>query len=205
MAQTTFKINEVIDIQENNTLSLINDKLENMGTVVIKDMNIDVYYPDGDHENYGEDFQKLLDKVQENGWMFIKLLKGDTRWKEFNPNPKGKNVNDCSIRAYCKANNLTWDEAFDLACKVAKEEKDIINAGKVCHKILTEHLGWTLNEESKKVKTKDRITVQEFALTHNYGTYVLMCKSHAVVVSNGFIYDSWDSGNKKMHYFYEKK
>lgn len=205
MAQTTFKINEVIDIQENNTLSLINDELENMGTVVIKDMNVDVYYPDGEHEEYGEDFQKLLDKVQENGWMFIKLLKGDTRWKEFNPNPKGKNVNDCSIRAYCAANDMKWDEAFDLACKVAKEEKDIINAGKVCHKILTEHLGWTLNEESKKVKTKDRITVQEFALTHNYGTYVLMCRSHAVVVSNGFIYDSWDSGSKKMHYFYERK
>ena len=97
MAQTTFKINEVIDITENNTLSLINDEIENQGTVVIKDMNVDVYYPNGEHEEYGEDFQKLLDKVEDNGWMFIKLLKGDTRWKEFNPNPKGKNVNDCTI------------------------------------------------------------------------------------------------------------
>lgn len=205
MAQTTFKINEVIDITENNTLSLINDEIENQGTVVIKDMNVDVYYPNGEHEEYGEDFQKLLDKVQNNGWMFIKLLKGDTRWKEFNPNPKGKNVNDCSIRAYCKANDMTWDEAFDLACRVAKEEKDIINSSKVCHKILTEHLGWTLNAESKKVKSKDRITVQEFALSHNYGTYVLHVKGHLVTVKDGWIYDSWDSGQKKVTHFYEKE
>lgn len=204
MAQKTFKINEVINIEENNTLSLINENLQNMGTVVIKDLNVDVYYPNGEHEDYKQDFQKLLDKVEENGWCFIKLLKGDTRWKEFNPNPKAKRVDDCSIRAYCKANDLSWDEAFDIACKVAKEEKDIINSGKVCHKIITEKLGWTLNEESKKVKTKDRETVQEFCLKHNYGKYILHVRGHLVTVVDGFFYDTWNSGEKKVTHFYEK-
>lgn len=90
MTQTNFKINEIIDIKENNTLSLVNDSLENQGTVVIKDMNIDLYYPSGEHESFGDDFGKLLDKVNTHGWAFIKLLKGDTRWKEYNPNPKQK-------------------------------------------------------------------------------------------------------------------
>lgn len=204
MTDKHFKITEVIDISEDTSFSLVNENLENCGTVVIKDENITVYYPDGEEKNYGSDFGTLIKEVEDYGLTFIKLLKGDTRWKEFNPNPKGKRVDDCSIRAYCKANNLTWDDAFDIAVKVAKEEKDIINSSKVCHKIITEKLGWTLNEASKKVKPKERETVQEFCLKHNYGKFILHVKGHLVAVENGCFYDSWNSGEKKVTHFYEQ-
>lgn len=205
MENKYFTINEVVNISEDASFSLVNDELENMGTVVIKDENITVYYPDGSEKTYKSDFESLIEDVEKSKWKFIKLLKGDTRWKEYNPNPKGKRVDDCSIRAYCKANDLSWDDAFDLAVKVAKEEKDIINSSKVCHKIITEKLGWTLNEASKKVKPKDRETIQEFCLKHNYGKYILHVKGHLVCVANGCFYDSWNSGEKKVTHFYEKK
>ena len=99
----------------------------------------------------------------------------------------------------------TFNRLLCLFYSSSSSQTDIINSSKVCHKILTEHLGWTLNAESKKVKSKDRITVQEFALSHNYGTYVLHVKGHLVTVKDGWIYDSWDSGQKKVTHFYEKE
>lgn len=201
---TIFKVSEFIDIKENNTLSLVDENVKNIATVVINDCNVKVYYPDGNIEDYGNKFNELLLKATTNGWSFMKLLNGDTRWKKFNPNPKGKNVEDCSIRAYCAARDMKWDDAFDLACKVAKQEKDIINSVKVCRKVVTEHLGFVLNEESKKVKIKDRMTVNQFALTHNYGRYIVSVRGHLVAVIDGWIYDSWDCGSKKMLHFYEE-
>lgn len=196
-----FEIGELIDLNENQTLTIV-DKVdhESKAVVVIKDSEIKVYYPDKKEEDdYTNKFEDLVNKVREDNCIFIKSAKGESRWEEFNPNPKGKNVGDCSIRAYCAVNDdLTWDKAFDIACVVAKDEKDIINSGKVCHKILTEELGYELDQEYKKVKPKERITVQEFCLTHNFGKYVLSCAKHLVGVVDGRYYDSYSSGDMKV-------
>jgi hypothetical protein len=197
--EKTFKVTEIINLEENATLSLIDDELKNQGVVVIKNENIDVYYPDGSHEEFGSDFVKLRNMVEENGWNFIKLLKGDTRYKEYNPNPRKKNVGDCSIRAYCKATGMTWDEAFDIAVQVGKSEKDIINSNKVCKIIIEDKLHFDKDEEFKTLKSKERPTVQEFCLTHNYGTYILGIRGHLVTCVNGFYYDTWKSGDKKVN------
>ena len=35
-------------------------------------------------------------------------------WIEYNPNPAGRRVGDCSVRAISKALGLDWEEAFSL-------------------------------------------------------------------------------------------
>lgn len=35
-------------------------------------------------------------------------------WKEYNPNPVGRKVGDCVIRAVAKALDLSWEEAYVL-------------------------------------------------------------------------------------------
>ncbi len=35
-------------------------------------------------------------------------------WKEYNPNPLGKRVGDCVIRAISAAENLSWFDAYDV-------------------------------------------------------------------------------------------
>lgn len=35
-------------------------------------------------------------------------------WKKYNPNPTGRSVGDCAIRAVAKALSLTWEEAYAL-------------------------------------------------------------------------------------------
>ena len=70
----------------------------------------------------------------------------------------------------------------------------------VSDKVLTEHFHCTVDEtyNKKVVKAKDRITVNEFAMSHPYGTYILHVRQHQVTVKNGEYWDSWDSGNKKV-------
>ena len=51
----TFVINEIVDLNEDNTFSLVNSDLENCGTVVIKDGKITLYYEDGKPEEKFED------------------------------------------------------------------------------------------------------------------------------------------------------
>ena len=203
MENKHFKINEIIDITENATLFLVDENYENVATVVIKDSNTTVYFKNGETKEYKKDFGKLLEYVYENGLIFAKKLNGEDRWEEYNPNPKNKNVGDCSIRAYCKAAGVDWDTAFNWAVEIAKEEKDIINSSKVCDRVVKEKVGMVVNTDSKKVPAKERPTVNDFCLTHNYGTYILHIRGHLCAVSGGKFFDTWNSGKKRVTHFYE--
>lgn len=200
MDKKYFVINEVVDSTEDNSFSLVNDNVENMATVVIKDKKIGIYYENGEIEEFGEDVDALLKRVEEFGWRFIKLMNGNHRWKKYNPNPKSRNIGDCTLRSYCAAFGIDWDKSFDIASKIAKENSSMIQY--VAEKVLVEHFGCTVDEEYKKTKAKDRITVNSFAMTHPYGTYVLHVRSHQVTVKNGEYWDSWDSGEKKVSKIY---
>lgn len=200
MDKKYFVISEVVDSTEDNSFSLVNDNVENMATVVIKDKKAGIYYEDGTIEDFGEDIESLLDRVRNLGWRFIKLMNGNHRWRKYNPNPQSRNIGDCTLRSYCAAFGIEWNEAFDIASRIAKENSSMVQY--VAEKVLTEHFNCTVDEEYKKTKAKDRITVNAFAMTHPYGTYVLHVRSHQVTVKNGEYWDSWDSGDKKVDRIY---
>ncbi len=48
-------------------------------------------------------------------------------------------------------------------------------------------------------------TVEDFCIEHPKGTYVLGTGTHAVCVKEGFYYDSWNSGNETVAYFWKRK
>lgn len=196
------KVLYVIDFEENSSYSLVNGRYENEATAVIQDKNITVYFRDRSaSKEFGEDASEFLNWVENQGLMFIKLT-GEKRWHEYNPNPKGKKIGDCTLRAYCAAFNISWEEAFDIASEIAKQNASMIQY--VSDKVLTEHFGCTLdaNYNKKKVKAKDRITISEFATTHPYGIYILSLRNHLVTLRNGEYWDSWDCGDKKMDAVY---
>lgn len=203
MDKKYFVINEVVDSSEDNSFSLVNDNVENMATVVIKDKKAGIYYENGNIENFEEDIESLLKRVDELGWRFIKLMNGNHRWHKYNPNPKSRNIGDCTLRAYCAAFGIDWNESFDIASKIAKDNSSMVQY--VSDKVLLNHFGCELDEEYKKTKAKDRITVNSFAMTHPYGTYILAVRGHLVTVKNGEYWDSWDSGEKKVAKIYKKK
>ena len=200
--ETTFYVNHAVDISEDATYSLVDSNLENRASVVIKDKHMIVYFESGAPQMEFDDFNEVIKFVEDNQLIFVKLLAGNKRWKEYNPNPKERNIGDCTIRSYCAAFGLSWDKAFDIASKVAKEESSMIQY--VADKVLVEEFNCFVDEKynKKTVKGKDRITVNEFAMSHPYGTYILHVPKHQVTVINGIYWDSWDSGQKKIDTVY---
>jgi len=130
------------------------------------------------------------------------LTKTSPRWVEFNPNP-GKNTkaSDCTIRAYCAAEKLSWDEAFDIAGQIAKDNAWMPNDKALVEKIIIDKFGY---EMCKLEKDEKKMTVNEFAIKYNIGTYLVMVARHLVAVVDGQYYDSWDSGDKKVSKYFAK-
>ena len=195
-------IPQIINIEENCTMTLVDSNLNNVGTVVVKEKKISLYTEDDQVTDF-KDFDALLQHVNDNNLSFYKFIDANHRWHEYNPNPKKKNVGDCSLRAYCAAFGWTWEEAFEKSSEIAKDEAIMMDTHKTCEKVM-EGEGYVLDEEFKKSKRKD-LTVNEFALTHPYGTYFLNTHGHLLCVKDGEYWDSWDSGKKKVRRIYIKK
>ena len=202
--EKTFVVNYLIDLTENASYSFVDSTtLENVATLVINDEKMTVYFESGkDPVEFGNDVESLIDYINNSRWKLFKLIDGEHRWHKYNPNPKSRNIGDCTLRSYCAAFNISWEEAFDIASKIAKENSSMIQY--VSDKVLTEHFNCTVDEKynKKTVKGKDRITVNEFTMSHPYGTYILHVRSHQVTVKDGEYWDSWDSGKKKIDTVY---
>ena len=195
-------IPQIINIEENCTMTLVDSNLNNVGTVVVKEKKISLYTEDDQVTDF-KDFDALLQHVNDHDLSFYKFIDANHRWHEYNPNPKKKNVGDCSLRAYCAAFGWTWEEAFEKSSEIAKDEAIMMDTHKTCEKVM-EGEGYVLDEEFRKSKRKD-LTVNEFALTHPYGTYFLNTHGHLLCVKDGEYWDSWDSGKKKVRRIYIKK
>ena len=196
--KNVFYVNYAVDCTEDATYSLVDKMLSNRATAVIKDSKVTVYFESGAPEMKFEDFNEFVGFSIDNELTFVKLLAGNKRWKEYNPNPKDRNIGDCTLRSYCAAFGISWDKAFDIASKVAKENSSMIQY--VADKVLTEEFNCALDEtyNKKTVSSKNRITVNEFALSHPYGKYIVQVRSHQVAIIDGMYWDSWDSGEKKI-------
>lgn len=46
----------------------------------------------------------------------------------FNPNPNGRNVSDCTVRAICKATGKDWGEVYLSLCIQGYLDGDLPNA-----------------------------------------------------------------------------
>lgn len=122
-----------------------------------------------------------------------------SNYRNLNTNPDGNDSEDCTVRAISLFLNKPWDDVYwDLSIE-----------GFIMKRILVEDLVWSRYLE-KQGCNFSRIpnecpmcyTVSQFAKEHNYGRYLLKVKSHVVCVSNGYYYDTWDSGNEIVLYYW---
>lgn len=192
---------QVIDVTEDCTITLINNDSEVEGTVVILKGKATIYR-EGEEPQKFNSVDDMLDFVNQADLDFFKFIDANHRWHEFNPNPKKRNIGDCSLRAYCAAFGWDWDTAFEKASEIAKDNALMMDTHSTCEKVM-ESQGYVLDEEFKKSKRKD-LTVNEFAMTHPYGTYLLNTHGHLLCVKDGEYWDSWDCGKKKVRRIYIK-
>lgn len=123
-------------------------------------------------------------------------------YKHFNINPSGKNVGDCVVRAVSKATGQGWDDTYIALCMQGLMEHDMPSANAVWGDYLR-RLGF--RRYIVPDMCPDCYTVSRFAEEHPVGIYILALSGHVVCVKNGDWFDSWDSGNETVIYFWVKE
>ena len=119
----------------------------------------------------------------------------------YNPNPAGRNVGDCTVRAMSKALGTNWERAYTALCLQGFMMNDMPSSNAVWGAYLREN-GFT--RRIIPDDCPDCYTVREFALEHPDGTYILALSGHVVCVQDGTLYDSWDSSNEVVLYYWSK-
>lgn len=119
-----------------------------------------------------------------------------------NPNPKNKNVGDCSVRSICFAEGIEWDKAFFELSTMAAIEKDMPSSNEVIEKYLLS-LGYKKHVINNTCP--NCYTINRFCSEHPTGTYIVGTGTHVVCCKDGNYIDTWDSGDKIAIYYYEKR
>lgn len=118
--------------------------------------------------------------------------------KYYNPNPYNRNVGDCSVRALSKALNKDWIGTYCGLCVEGALLGDMPSANSVWGSYLRKH-GF------QRHMAPDDITVFEFADSHKIGTYILALSGHVICVEDNVLYDTWDSRNEIVLYYWSKE
>lgn len=120
----------------------------------------------------------------------------------YNPNPAGRSIGDCAIRAVAKATGQDWEAAYVGLSLEGMSRGDLPNADSVWGAYLRKHgfRRYLLSDE-----VPDGYTVEDFANDNPAGVFVLsMPGRHVLTVQNGEYFDSWDSGREVPVYYWAK-
>ena len=117
-------------------------------------------------------------------------------FKRYNPNPCGKKVGDCVIRAISKATGQDWHTTYINLAIYGLQNCDMPSSNVVWEKYLT--------DKGYSRKWANFETIEHFCEEHPKGKYILATGSHVVAVENGDYYNVWRSGQERIRYYFEK-
>lgn len=124
------------------------------------------------------------------------------RFIYYNPNPRGKAAGDCTVRAISKATGTSWQKAYLALAIQGYLDGNMPSANAVWGAYLRK-IGYT--RHIVQDTCPDCYTVADFAQDHPMGTYILALSGHVVCVEDGVLYDSWQSQNETVLYYWEKE
>ena len=123
-------------------------------------------------------------------------------WVETNPNPRGRRVGDCAVRAVSIALDVDWDTAYALLVAEGFAKADLPNSDAIWGNVLRHH---GFKRAVIDNQCPDCFSAADFAIEHPQGTYVLGFGGHVATVVDGDLYDSWNSSNEIPVYVWHKK
>lgn len=122
-------------------------------------------------------------------------------YKYANVNPSNRNTKDCLVRAIAILFGVSWEKAYT----------DLCNYGLLIHDMPDK-------DSTVSLLLKDRgyrkgimpdcpacYTIRDFAEEHPYGDYLLLTSDHAVPLINGNYYDTSDSGDEIVSFYWKKE
>ena len=118
-------------------------------------------------------------------------------YKNYNPNPCGKKVGDCVIRAISKILDQSWEKTYLDLCIYGLNMCDMPSSNSVW--------GRYLKDKGFNQRPLDFMTVEEFARNNPTGKFILATGTHVIAVENGIFYDAWNSSEETPIYFFYRK
>ena len=121
---------------------------------------------------------------------------------EYNPNPVGRRVGDCAVRAVAKALGTDWETAYAKIAAAGFAMGDMPSSDSVWGAVLRQN---GFYRDSISNTCPDCYTTEDFCRDHPEGVYVLGFGGHTATVVDGRLYDSWNSLEEIPVYFWHKK
>lgn len=123
-------------------------------------------------------------------------------WKEYNPNPTGRNVGDCAVRAVAMALGKDWETAYSMISANGFSMGDMPSSDAVWGSVLRQN---GFYRQTIPNSCPACYTAEDFAKDNPQGTYVLGFGGHVCTVVDGDIYDSWNSSKEIPIYVWFKQ
>lgn len=123
-------------------------------------------------------------------------------YSHYNKNPLGKNVGDCTVRAISKATGKGWEDTYLALCMQGLIDCDMPSANAVWGNYLRKQ---GFRRHIVPDTCPECYSVADFAREHPRGTFILALSGHVVCVQDGVIYDSWNSGNETVLYYWTRE
>lgn len=123
-------------------------------------------------------------------------------WIRYNPNPVGRKVRDCAVRAIAKALKTDWETAYSMIAAAGYNMGDMPSSDSVWGAVLRQNGFYRAIVPNT---CPECYTAEDFAEDHPYGTYVLAFGGHVATIKDGDIYDSWDSSKEVPQYYWYRK
>lgn len=123
-------------------------------------------------------------------------------WSEYQPNPAGRNVGDCAVRAVSKALDTDWETAYAMIAKAGYLMADMPSSNGVWGAVLRQH---GFYRHGIPNSCPDCYTAADFCHDHPRGIYVLGFGNHVATAVDGRLYDSWDSSREIPQYYWSRE
>lgn len=118
-----------------------------------------------------------------------------------NQNPSDKNTTDCVIRGIMTLENQSWQQTMLELTAYSYFMHEIIDVNNVWEKYMNDK-GYRRIELPDTCP--DCYTLRKFCRLHPYGKYLVCTGSHVIAVIDGDYYDTWNSGNEIVRYYFRK-
>lgn len=120
-------------------------------------------------------------------------------WKLFNPNPVGRRVGDCAVRAIAAALDVDWETAYDMICDAGRQMGDMPSADSVWGAVLRQHGFYRMAIPNT---CPECYTAEDFCRDHPNGVFVLGFGGHVATVVDGVLLDVYDSSSEVPIFFW---
>ena len=121
----------------------------------------------------------------------------------YNPNPTGRNVGDCAVRAVSKALGIDWETAYLNIARNGFMMGDMPSSDSVWGAVLRQN---GFYRKTVPNTCPDCYTADDFCRDNPEGVFVLGFGGHVATVIDGDLYDSWNSSNEiPVYVWYQKR